>query len=285
MALCEGNHRRRHIHSVTRKSVFMAWRRHVPSSTGFTKRTPDSKVHGADMGHTWGRQNPGGSHVGHMNLAIWHQSPGSVLCGYNDTQYGSQLGNLHLLLGCISWLASWHGSGNVNSHDVTAHKESESANHLKSCPMWSVLLNGHASTTNMFTLHLNMFRISAFWSLIPMPTHTYSPNRTSWWLHQMETFSALLAFCAGNSPVTGQFPAQRPVTRSFDVFFDLCLNKCLSKQSWGWWFETPSRPLWCDGNVTTSMGTFVIMRPQWWLGDNGKNHKPYTKGSRMWSKL
>ena len=37
----------------------------------------------------------------------------------------------------------------------------------------------------------------------------------------METFSALLAFCAGNSPVTGEFPTQRPVTRSFDVFFDL----------------------------------------------------------------
>ena len=41
----------------------------------------------------------------------------------------------------------------------------------------------------------------------------------------METFSALLALCAGNSPVSGEFPAQRPVTRSFDVFFDLCLNK------------------------------------------------------------
>ena len=60
----------------------------------------------------------------------------------------------------------------------------------------------------------------------------------------METFSALLALCAGNSPVTGEFPAQRPVTRSFDVFFDLLLNTRLSKQSWGWWFETPSRPLW-----------------------------------------
>ena len=40
----------------------------------------------------------------------------------------------------------------------------------------------------------------------------------------METFSALLAICAGNSPVTSEFPAQRPVTRSFDVFFGLCLN-------------------------------------------------------------
>ena len=60
----------------------------------------------------------------------------------------------------------------------------------------------------------------------------------------MQPFSALLAICAGNSPVTGEFPAQRPVTRSFAVFFDLHLNKRLSKQSWGWLFETPSRPLW-----------------------------------------
>ena len=44
----------------------------------------------------------------------------------------------------------------------------------------------------------------------------------------METFSALLAICAENSPVPGDFPAQRPVTRSFDVFFDLRLNKRLS---------------------------------------------------------
>ena len=47
----------------------------------------------------------------------------------------------------------------------------------------------------------------------------------------METFSTLLALCAGNSPITGEFPAQRPVTRSFDVLFDLSLNKRLSKQS------------------------------------------------------
>ena len=43
----------------------------------------------------------------------------------------------------------------------------------------------------------------------------------AWWCHQMETFSALLAFCAGNSPVPGEFPTQRPVTHSFDNFFDL----------------------------------------------------------------
>ena len=59
----------------------------------------------------------------------------------------------------------------------------------------------------------------------------------TWWRHQMETFSTLLAICAGNSPVPGEFPAQRPVTRSFDVLFDLRLNKRLSKKSWGWWFQ------------------------------------------------
>ena len=66
----------------------------------------------------------------------------------------------------------------------------------------------------------------------------------------METFHVLLALCVGNSPVTGAFPTQRPVMRSFDVFFDLRLNKRLSKHSWGWWSETPSRPLWrhCNGS-------------------------------------
>ena len=53
----------------------------------------------------------------------------------------------------------------------------------------------------------------------------------AWWRHQMETFSALLAICAGNSPVPGEFPTQRPVTRIFDVYFDLRPNKRLSKQS------------------------------------------------------
>ena len=66
----------------------------------------------------------------------------------------------------------------------------------------------------------------------------------------METFSPLLAICAENSPVPGEFPAQRPVTRSFDVFFDLRPNKQLSKQSWGWWFETLSRPLWRHRNAS-----------------------------------
>ena len=49
--------------------------------------------------------------------------------------------------------------------------------------------------------------------------------------------------------VTGEFPTQRPMARSFGVFFDLRLNKRLSKQWLGWWFETPSCPLWRHCNV------------------------------------
>ena len=89
----------------------------------------------------------------------------------------------------------------------------------------------------------------------------------TWWRHQMETFSALLAICAGNSPVPGEFPTQRPVTRSFDVFFDLRPNKRLNKQWWGWWFETQSCPLWRHCNEWVPMGHKDIglgVRVEWW---------------------
>ena len=72
------------------------------------------------------------------------------------------------------------------------------------------------------------------------------------WLTESNTYTS----CAGNSPVTGGFPTQRPVTRSFDIFFDLRLNKRLSKQCWGWWFETLSRPLKLHCN---DHQTFVLL--------------------------
>ena len=77
-----------------------------------------------------------------------------------------------------------------------------------------------------------------------------------WWRHQTETFFALLALCAGNSPVTGDIPSQRSVKQSFDVFFDLRLNKRLNKHSRGLWFETPSHPIWHHCNE----------RCRWWPG-------------------
>ena len=81
----------------------------------------------------------------------------------------------------------------------------------------------------------------------------------TWWHHQMETFSVLLALCVGNSPVTGEFPSQRPVTYSFDVFFDLRLNKWLSKQLLGWWFETSSCSLWRHCNNLFSVPSVNIL--------------------------
>ena len=54
----------------------------------------------------------------------------------------------------------------------------------------------------------------------------------------------VLALCEGKPPVTGWFPPQRSVTRSFDVCFDLRLNKRLSKQSTARCFDTPSCSLW-----------------------------------------
>ena len=67
----------------------------------------------------------------------------------------------------------------------------------------------------------------------------------------MKTFSALLALSNGESPVTGGFPLQRPVTRGFAVFFDSSLYKRLGKQSRRRWFETPLRLLWRHCNTTT----------------------------------
>ena len=61
----------------------------------------------------------------------------------------------------------------------------------------------------------------------------------------------------GHLSVPGEFPAQRPVTRSFNVFFGLRLNKRLSKQSWGWWFETLSRSLWRHCNDYRSTNSTI----------------------------
>ena len=83
----------------------------------------------------------------------------------------------------------------------------------------------------------------------------YSESFKAWWRHQMETFRVTGHLCV---EFTGppKFPAQRPVTRSFDVFFDLRLNKRLRKQSWGRWFEIPSCPLWrhCNGSGVYQLG-------------------------------
>ena len=78
-----------------------------------------------------------------------------------------------------------------------------------------------------------------------------SRNMLTRWRHQTETLSALLALCDGNPPVTGGFPSQRPLTRTFDVFVDLRLCKRLSKRPRHRWFKTPSHSLWRQRNDFT----------------------------------
>ena len=93
-------------------------------------------------------------------------------------------------------------------------------------------------------------------------------SNLTWWRHQMDTFSMLLSLCAGNSLVTGEFSSQRPDTRSFVVFFDLHLNKRLSKQPKRRWFEMPSRPLWRHCNDKC-------------LARRGSGHMDFHTGDRM----
>ena len=83
----------------------------------------------------------------------------------------------------------------------------------------------------------------------------------SWWHHQMQTLSALLAICEGNSPVTGEFR----MTQSFDVFLDLRLNKRLSKPSRCRWFQTPLRSLWrhCNDGCLSSNTSIRLSRCHW----------------------
>ena len=71
-----------------------------------------------------------------------------------------------------------------------------------------------------------MFQLEMFFLHENVVRHTpYDLTRDNlWWRHQIETISALLAICAGNSPVTVEFPSQKSMTRTFDIFVDLHLN-------------------------------------------------------------
>ena len=77
-------------------------------------------------------------------------------------------------------------------------------------------------------------------------------HSSSWYLHMMTSSNGniirVTGPLCGEFTGPGEFPTQRPVTRSFDVFFDVRLNKRLSKHSSGWWFETLSWSLWRHHN-------------------------------------
>ena len=113
---------------------------------------------------------------------------------------------------------------------------------------WYIYINNLYIYIHIYTLILEQ-KIKQRNSLVVCWDISHSTAWTvSWWRHQMETFSALLALCEVNSPVTSEFPSQRPVARSLDLIFDPHLNKRLSKQSGRWGVETPSRSLWRHSN-------------------------------------
>ena len=97
--------------------------------------------------------------------------------------------------------------------------------------------------------------------------NTWRPEQNGHRLHDdvlKLNISVLLALCERNPPVTGRVPSQRLVTQSFDCFFDLCLNKRLSKQLRRKWFETPSGSLWRHCNVLTtfsSVSSQIVLCP------------------------
>ena len=105
------------------------------------------------------------------------------------------------------------------------------------CPPSNKMVSQNHNTLQIF---MCMFREIVMSSVLP--------GRLAWWRHQMETFSA----CAESSAVTSEFPAQRPVTRSFGVFLDLRLNKRLSKQSWDWWRNRAYHDVIVMGNSFSS---------------------------------
>ena len=118
---------------------------------------------------------------------------------------------------------------------------SSSLDMIKQCGIWY-------SHTDIWRVAMNQSHTRYYVTGLHDCVWIYTHDNVIKWRY----FPRYWPFVRGNSPAPGEFPSQRPVTRSFDVFFDLRLNKRLSKQSWGWWFETPSRSLWRHRNVKLS---------------------------------
>ena len=101
------------------------------------------------------------------------------------------------------------------------------------------------------------------WSSFLVWNHWAMFMNGSWWRHQMEFFRVTGLLCGS---YTGHrwIPSQRPVTRNFDIFFDLHPNKQLSKESWGCWFGASSRSLWRYCNVNWSADLYGSgLFPKW----------------------
>ena len=131
----------------------------------------------------------------------------------------------------ISCVSRWVGNVNL-THIIQGYFTGTRHNHISYCVLTK---NPPSIASKHVTEHCIASEIMASWGM---------------WLHFDKMTSSngnifhTTGHLCGEFTSPGEFPAQRPVTQSFDVFFDLCLNKRLSKQSWGWWFEMLSHPLW-----------------------------------------
>ena len=123
-----------------------------------------------------------------------------------------------------------------------------------------------------------------------MAVHWYSVhfvlmNGSATWIHRKihtKKFVHGLCFAVGFFRVTGHLcgeftghrwiPRTKPVTRCFDAFFDLRLNKRLSKQSWGWWFETPSCSLWRHRNESYVIDFGMMIWLTWYQLSNPEKY-------------
>ena len=119
--------------------------------------------------------------------------------------------------------------------------------------------------------------------LLVMSPSAYLPHFVFMMTSSNGNISMLLALCAGNSQVPIEFPSQRPVTESFDVFFDLHLNKRLSKQSRRRWFEMPLHSLWCHCNVLfrAHVHAFLLHNQVIWQASRQHCHQAPCQNSKQ----
>ena len=111
---------------------------------------------------------------------------------------------------------------------------------------------------------VHAYEISMLHTYQSYPIESQYISRITWYMMTSsngDIFRVTGPLC-GEFTGPGEFPTQRPVTRSFNFFFDLRLNKRLSKQPWGWWFETPPWSLWRQCNEFWCIAMIILcMRP------------------------
>ena len=131
---------------------------------------------------------------------------------------------------CLKFHPNFQGTNELMTHE---HKEKQwNTIWLITVFQFHEQCTVHRKTKLISTLWVTERTVSYLWlnmvSEWENKSHMLCLLSLSCWRHQIETLSALLALCARYSAVTGEFPTQRPVTLSFDVFFDLGLNRRLS---------------------------------------------------------